>query len=113
MESDMVNGGALNPLDCILIVEKYFEEYFKEYVLLNKTNYTGYWRIEYSDGLDIKICFDGDIGGHFSVKIFIGDTENHLWQFDRSVNNATKSIRKNIIYQLDILNRFLKENNYH
>lgn len=109
MESNMVNDEALNPLDCILIVEEYFKRRFKGYVLLNKTNYTGYWWVEYYNGSDMKIYFDGDVGGHFSIKIFIGDTENYLWQFDHSVNKATLSTRKNIIYQLDILKRFLDE----
>ena len=109
MESNMVENQALNPLDSIGLVEQYFENNFKEYILLKKTNYTGYWWIEYFNGLDTKVCFDGDIGGHFSIKIIIGDTENYLWQFDRSVNNATKSTSKNILYQLDTLKRFLTE----
>ena len=70
------------PLESIDLVVKYFEENFKGYTLLKKINYTGYWWVEYSNDLGIRICFDGDIGGHFSVKIFIGETEYSLWQFD-------------------------------
>ena len=105
----MVNDETLNPLDCILMVEKYFSKYFKDFVLLNKTNYTGYWWLEYSNCHDIKICFDGDIGEHFTIKIYIENTENYLWQFDHSVNKATQSTRENIDYQLDVLRRFLLE----
>lgn len=109
MESHMVEKQGLNPVESIGLVEKYFEENFNDYVLLKKTNYTGYWWVEYFNGLDIRICFDGDIGGHFLVNIFLGETEYSLWQFDRSVNNRTKSTNENILYQLDTLKRFLAE----
>ncbi|MDV7138963.1 hypothetical protein R3X28_08750 [Maribacter sp. TH_r10] len=110
MESDMVENQSLNLSDSIDLVEQYFEENFKEYVLLKKTIYTGYWWIEYFNGVDNRICFDGDIGGHFSVKIFISDTEYSLWQFDRSVNNRTQSTSENILYQLNVLKSFLSDN---
>jgi hypothetical protein len=109
MESHLVENQSLNPLESIYLVEKYFEENFNGYILLKKTNYTGYWWVEYSNDLGIRICFDGDIGGHFSVKIFIAETEYSLWQFDRSVNNRTKSTNENILYQLEIIKRFLSE----
>lgn len=109
MESNMVNDSPLDPLECISLVETFFQNNFKKYNLLKKTNYTGYWWIEYSDTVDTKICFDGDIGGHFSIIIFIDNAEYSLWQFDRSVNNATKSTNGNILYQLDVLKRFLNE----
>ena len=110
MDSHMVKNQSLNPLDSIDLIEQYFEESFKEYVLLKKTNYTGYWWMEYFNGVDIRICFDGDICGHFSVKIFIDDTEYSLWQFDRSVNNRTQSTSENILYQLNVLKNFLSDN---
>ena len=105
----MVDNQTLYPLDSLSLIERYFKDNFKDFVLLEKTNYTGYWWLEYSNGHDVKVCFDGDIGGHFSVKIFIGDSENYLWQFDRSVNNSTHTTRKNILYQLNILNIFFIE----
>ncbi len=110
MESYMVENEGLNPVKSIKLVEQYFDENFKEYVLLKKTNYTGYWWLEYFNSVDIRICFDGDIGGHFSVNIFIDDTEYSLWQFDRSVNNRTQSTSGNILYQLNILKNFLSDN---
>jgi hypothetical protein len=109
MESHLVENKGLNPIESIDLVEKYFEGNFNEYILLKKTNYTGYWWVEYSNNLGIKICFDGDIGGHFSIKIFIGETEYSLWQFDRSVNNRTESTKENILYQLEIVKTFLSE----
>ncbi|EGV42431.1 hypothetical protein BZARG_3112 [Bizionia argentinensis JUB59] len=104
----MVVNQSLNPEDNIDLVERYFEENFKEYVLIKKTNYTGYWWVEYVNGIDVKICFDGDTGGHFSVKIFIDNTEYFLWQFDRSVNSRTQSTSENILYQLKVLKIFIK-----
>ena len=106
----MVKNKRLAPLDSIDLVEQYFEENFKEYVLLKKTNYTGFWWMEYFNGVDIRICFDGDIGGHFSVNIFIDNTKYFLWQFDRSVNNRTQSTTENILYQLSVLKNFLSDN---
>jgi hypothetical protein len=47
MESHMVENKGLNPEESIDLVEKYFEGNFNEYILLKKTNYTGYWWVEY------------------------------------------------------------------
>lgn len=103
----MVEDQKLEPDECVSIVKNYFENILKGFELSDNGNYTGYWWVEYSSKGDVRIYFDGDIGGHFSVKIFIGNTEYSLWQFDKSVNTATKSTRKNILYQLDVLKRFL------
>ena len=100
---------SLEPKNCIELVEDFFDKNLKDYILNKETTYTGYWWVEYINQSDIKICFDGDIGGHFSIKIFIGDTEFNLWQFDRSVNHATKSTNENILYQLKVLSKFLNE----
>lgn len=107
----MVENQCLTPIQSIAVVIDYFNLWFKNYKLTKSGNYTGYWWVEYSNEKDVKIYFDGDIGGHFYIKIFIDNTEYFLWQFDRSVNNATQSTNKNILYQLDILKRFLSEAN--
>lgn len=107
MESNMVE--SLEPKYCVKLVEDFFSKNIKGYTLNKETTYTGYWWLEYINQSDVKICFDGDIGGHFSIKIFIGDTEFNLWQFDRSVNYATKSTEENIFYQLNVLSKFLNE----
>lgn len=100
---------SLDPQDCLYLVEQFFKDNFKEFFLIKKTSYTGYWWLEYVNNSDIRICFDGDIGGHFYIKIFIGDSEFNLWQFDRSVNGATNSTKANILYQLSVLKSFLKD----
>lgn len=99
----------LEPQDCVMVVVQFFRDNFKDYTLNKETTYTGYWWIEYINQFGIKICFDGDIGGHFFIKIFIENTEFKLWQFDRSINERTKSTKKNILYQLSILKSFLEE----
>ena len=98
----------LDPQDCLKLVEQFFRDNFKDYTLMNKASYTGYWWLEYANDSDIKICFEGDIGGVFYIKILICNSEFNLWQFDRSVNNATKSTEENIYYQLLVLKMFLK-----
>jgi hypothetical protein len=67
--------------------------------------YTGYWWIEYGNK-ETRIYFDGDIGGHFYIYVHIDNEKFGLWQFDRSVNNYSKSTKKNIIYQLEVLIKF-------
>ena len=110
MENNMVNNQKLNPSECVSLVINYFQNNFLEFKLTKEGSYTGYWWVEYSNEDEKSLVyFDGDIGGGFSVKIFIDDTEYSLWQFDRSVNNATESNSKNIIYQLNVLKRFLSE----
>lgn len=104
----MVENHKLNPEDCINIVQSYFEKNFSKFTLIKKGIYLGYWWLEYDLKQDnIIIYFDGDIGGHFSIKIYINNEEYSLWQFDKSVNKKTFSSNENIIYQLEILKAFL------
>jgi len=104
----MAENPKIAPSQSIELVENYFSANFKEFNLLKKNHYTGYWWVEYiNTSGDVRVVFDGDIGGHFSVKIFIADTEYSLWRFDRSVNKATLSTKENILYQLGILKKFI------
>lgn len=110
MESNMVNDQKLNPTECVWLVMDYFKNNFPEFKLIKEGSYTGYWWVEYINEDEKSIVyFDGDIGGGFSVKIIIDNTEYNLWQFDKSVNNATDSNTENINYQLSILKKFLTE----
>lgn len=105
MEGNMVV--SLNPQDCISVVKQYFFLHFKDFELIKETFYNGYWWMQYKNKENSFVCFDGDIGGHFQVKIIIGETEYSLWQYNRSVNNATQSTKENILFQLNILKSFL------
>lgn len=104
----MVDNKFLYPIDCINIVAGYFETNLGIYQLVKDGHYTGYWWVEYqNEKEDILICFDGDIGGHFAIYIYIYGTKYSLWQYDKCVNGVTKSTKENILYQLNILKQFL------
>ena len=105
----METNENLSPTECISVVKDYFNKYLTNLQLTKDGDYTGWWWLWYIDEAGTKIFIDGDYGGHFYIKIFIEDTEYALWQFDKSVNAATKSTKKNIVFQLDILKRFLSE----
>ncbi|MDR3048134.1 MAG: hypothetical protein LBU51_11120 [Bacteroidales bacterium] len=109
----MVKDTFIYPSDCIDIVTRFFSQNFHNFKLNRNGYYTGYWWIEYkNDHNDIVVYFDGDIGGHFCVYIYIYGTKYSLWQYDKSVNTATLSTEQNIIYQLNVLKRFLNEVGY-
>jgi hypothetical protein len=108
MESDMVENMFLYPQDCINLITQVFSKEFTNFELSKSGYYTGYWWVEYKNKEnDIIVYFNGDIGGHFHIDITILDTKYSLWQFDKNVNKATYSCQKNILYQLNVLNRFL------
>jgi hypothetical protein len=111
MESNMVENQILYPQESLFLVENYFTENFICYQLIKDSVYMGYWWVEYLRDV-VRICFDGDIGGYFYVKIFIEDTEYSLWQYDRSIIEKMKTSNDNILYQLNVLKRFLNEVGY-
>jgi hypothetical protein len=98
----------LDPKDCINIIEHYFNVNFKDFKLMKSTSYAGYWWLEYANKEGSSIYFDGDTGGHFYIKINIDKTEYNLWQYDRSVNQYSKSTKGNILYQLNVLKEFFE-----
>lgn len=89
------------------LVIKYFKENFPSFVLVSETSHGPFWGVVHSSE-DLEIKIGGDIG--FSIDIFIDKEKYSLWQFDRSVNNFMDTTEKNIIYQLEVLKRFLSEN---
>ncbi|MBD3351406.1 MAG: hypothetical protein GF364_07960 [Candidatus Lokiarchaeota archaeon] len=106
----MVVNQLLEPSESISIIKEYFNNNFRNFVNKKEGSYTGYWWIGYkNENNDISIYFDGDIGGHFYVKIYIDNDEYNLWQFDKSVNHATINNKTNLLYQLNVLKRFLLE----
>ena len=98
----------LDPSDSITIVKEYFINNFSKYKIGKEGIYMGYWWIEYyDDANNLKVYFDGDVGGHFHIKIYLKEDEYFLWQYDKKVNQMTKSTRQNLLNQLKILNQFL------
>lgn len=106
MESNMVDKKFIHPLESIAMVENYFKKNVPKYQFVDKGNYAGYWWITYNFD-DIKINFDGDIGGVFHIYIYIDEKEYPLWQYDKSVNNKTATNSENIAYQLNIMSELV------
>lgn len=100
---------SLEPQECISLISHYFSANFKDFKLLKETSYTGYWWLEYLNNEDTKICFDGDVGEHFNIKIFIAGKEYALWQYDRSISQKSQSTKENILDQLSVLKSFLQD----
>jgi 6-phosphogluconate dehydrogenase (decarboxylating) len=99
MESNMV-GNSNND-----IVKNYFKQNLSKYVVFSETSQGPYWGVKLvHNGIEINVS--GDIA--FSIEITIHGSKFDLWQYDRSVNNAMETNDKNIIYQLDVLRKFLK-----
>lgn len=91
------------------IVKKFFKENIPSFSLIKDSSYGPYWNLEFICN-EIKIKIGGDIG--FSIDIFINETNYPLWQYDRSVNNKINTSKDNILYQLNVLKRFLNEVGY-
>jgi hypothetical protein len=110
MDGSMVEDKTkqLNPEDCVNLVIDFFAKVLRDFELIKSGYYTGYWWVKFRNEREyVTINFDGDIGGHFQIIIIIDNKIYYLWQYDRSVNNATISTEGNILYQLDILKHFL------
>ena len=105
MESCLVSM----PSNFNTLVKNYFKDNLPDYYLESESSHGPHWEVIHSSG-EIKITVFGDIG--FEIEIYIEDTKFDLWQYDKSVNNAMKTTEKNIIYQLEILKRFLSSNNF-
>lgn len=100
---------TLYPEGSIEFVNEFFKNNLTNYMLVKTNFHAGYWWIEYKcKNDDLTIVFDGDIGGHFTIYIYIAESKYSLWQYDRSVSNASKSNKKDILYQLKILKQFIQ-----
>ena len=103
MESNMVINTAQMYCD---IVEVFFEQNLPNFSLVSKYVYSPYWSVIFELPC-ITIKIGGDLG--FSIELLIENTEFHMWQYDRTVNNKMTTSEENVIYQLNILKRFLNE----
>jgi hypothetical protein len=101
MESSMV--------DVHKIIKDFFKENFGKFSLKDEYSYFRYWGIIYVYQC-IKIKIDEEIG--IMIDIFIENTKYSLWQYDRSVINKSNKTESEILYQLNVLKRFLNEVGY-
>ena len=103
MEGDMVKSFSGSNID---LIKKYFVEHLPGYQVISENSRGPHWAIKLAKN-EIEIDVSGDIG--FSVGVSIDNTRYDLWQYDKSVNQAMKTTDKNILYQLDVLTRFLSK----
>ncbi len=101
MEGNMVINSAQ---ECIEIIDSFFRENLPNYSLVTKWVHAPYWHIGFEKE-DIKIQIDGDRA--FNIYIYIYGSKYSLWQYDRSVNNRLCSKESDVLYQLNVLKRFL------
>ena len=103
MESNMVNSVWLK--STIGVIKKNFQKELPQFTMTKNISHGPYWSIEFAfDEVTVKI--QGDIA--FSICICIENSNFHLWQYDRSVNDKMKTSEENILYQLNILKLFLE-----
>ena len=95
--------------ECNEIVKSFFKENLPCFSLNVEWVHAPYWHIEFAYD-SIKIEIDGDMG--YNIYIYIYDTRYSLWQYDKSVNNCVTSTEENILYQLQVLKRFIDEIGY-
>ena len=102
MESSMVSSNNL-------LIKDFFQKEFPTFSVLSESAYSMFWEIFLSNN-EIEVKVSGDAGG-FSISVFIEKTEFPLWQYNRKVNDFAKTKDENILSQLIILGKLIKELN--
>jgi hypothetical protein len=105
-ESGMVGSWAKENCD---IVKTFFKENSSHFSLIKEWVRSPFWHIE-AEKDNVIIEIDGDIG--FCIYVYIYGSKYSLWQYDRSVNDKIDTSKENLIYQLNVLKRFLNEVGY-
>lgn len=90
----------------IQTVKDFFKKNLLQFHLLSEACHGPNWEVRFAND-EIEVKISGDIG--FSIELFINNSKYDLWQFDRSVNKAMETNKENILYQLNILKKFLSE----
>ena len=93
-------------VDIHKIIKDFFKENLCDFSLTNENLYFRYWSIIYIYK-EIKIKIDEEIG--IMINVFIENTQYSLWQYDRSVINKSGKTEEEVLYQLNVLKRFLDE----
>lgn len=103
MESSVVINTANS---YCLFIKSYFNNKISKFVLESEYSYSPYWDVVFVNK-DVKIHIFGDVG--FTIDIVLFGTKYNLSSYDRSVIKKMKTSEENILYQLDVLKRFLTE----
>ncbi|GHT14955.1 hypothetical protein FACS189426_22080 [Bacteroidia bacterium] len=106
MESDMAMTWEERTNETVKL---FFRENIPSFSLTKEWMHAPFWHIEVEKD-NVKIEIDGDIA--FCIYIYIYGSKYSLWQYDRSVNDKLDTSKENIIYQLNVLKRFLNEVGY-
>jgi len=93
-------------VDIHKIIKDFFKENLCNFSLVNENSYFRYWSVTYVYK-EIRIKIDEEIG--MMINIFIEDTQYSLWQYDRSVTYKSGKTEEEILYQLNVLKRFLDD----
>jgi hypothetical protein len=104
--SEFDNTNGISGKDAIDLIKNYFQSNLNKLTLIEEYVYSGYWGVKYSyQGVLISISCDR---GGLETFIIIDEKEFPLWQFDRGVINASIASKKNILFVLDVINRFFE-----
>jgi len=74
-------------------------------LLIDKWVKMPFWHFEFSKN-EIKIIIDGDRA--FDISIVINGNIFYLYQYDRTVIKKNLTNTENIIYQMEVLRKFLE-----
>jgi len=102
MESIMVSTN-------IQLIKEFVKTELPSFSVLSENAYSMYWEIILTNN-QIEVKVSGDAGG-FSISVFIQNTQYPLWQYDRKVNDMAITKDENILSQLKVLKRLIKELN--
>ena len=92
-------------LENITIIKDFLSENLTEFKILDKRYNGPYWFIQFSNG-DVIVEIKGDIA--FEVNIIIDNSTYPLWSYNKRVNSYMDTNKNNIIFQLNILKKFMK-----
>lgn len=103
---DNVNG--LSSTEAIDLIENFFKDELPQFHLKEKLfNHSAYFTLSYSyDDIEIELS-SGRLRFEHSFKI--DSKEFPLRQFDRRMDNVVVTSRKNLLFTLKVIKRFLEE----
>jgi len=101
-----MDGGMVNVHK---VITNFFDENLTDFSLEDEYSHFRYWGVTYVYNY-IKIKIDEEIG--IMIDVFIEGAQYSLWQYDRSIIDKSGKTEAEILYQLNVLKRFLNEVGY-
>ena len=103
MESSMVTNSSSESYN--ELVKEFFRRNLPTFQVIKESTHGPFWHISLLVNDDVKIVIEGDVG--FYVVVEIEGEKLDLWKYDKSINDHGKTTRENILYQLQVLKKFL------